>query len=333
MSAKCNNLKNIVIIGTGGTITGVGEKGKTMQYKSGQIRLEELVSQIPEISNIANIKIEELLKIDSCDLEQSQWLNLANFITTMSKDENVDGIVLTHGTDTLEETAFFLNLTAKTHKPIVITGSMRPSTSLSPDGPFNLFQAVALAQSNESVGKGVLVNFSDSIYGARDVQKINTYRTSAFGQKDLGCFGFIRDNLVYFYNSSTKKHTLDSEFDLESISTLPQVGIAYFYAGADESVLDYLYKSTDGIVIAGAGCGGCSTKWNNKIRELADKGFPIVRSSRVSNGLVTCEYNNVDKRMEIYSDTLSPHKARILLSLALTKTRDIGEISKIFEAY
>lgn len=332
MNFSNNELKNIIVIGTGGTIAGAGEEGKTISYQSGQIEVGDLISGIFDLKSIANVTSKELLSIDSCDITERDWIHIANYINEMAEDDNVDGFVITHGTDTLEETAFFLNLTVKTSKPVVITGSMRPSTAMSPDGPFNLFQAVALARSEEAIGKGVLIAFSDAIYGARDIQKINTYKTSAFSHRDLGCLGYIRDDEVYFYNSSTKKHTFNSEFNVSELKELPNVLIAYFYADADVKILDYLYENSDGIILAGAGCGGCSTVWDKKLKELTSAGFPIVRSSRIGNGLVTSEYTS-QKEKGIFSNTLSPQKARILLSLALTKTKDMNEIRNIFELY
>ncbi len=330
MEFSNNRLKNIMVIGTGGTIAGTGDAGKTLSYQAGQIEVNALISEIPDLQSIANITSNELLSIDSCDITGRDWIHLANYINEMSASDSVDGFVITHGTDTLEESAFFLNLTVRTSKPVVITGSMRPSTAMSPDGPFNIFQAVALARSEEAVGKGVLVAFSDTIYGARDVQKINAFRVSAFSQRDLGCLGYIRDEKVYFYSSSTKKHTFNSEFDVSKIPELPSVSIAPFYADADPQILDYLRKTSKGIILSGAGCGGCSTVWDKKIQEFMLSGFPTVRSSRIANGLITSEYVS---QKGIFSNTLSPQKSRILLSLALTQTDNIDRIRTIFETY
>lgn len=330
MEFSKSKLKNIMVIGTGGTIAGTGDAGKTLSYKSGQIEVDDLISEIPDLKSIANVTSNELFSIDSCDITGRDWIHLANYIQEMADSGSIDGFVITHGTDTLEETAFFLNLTVKTSKPIVITGSMRPSTAMSPDGPFNIFQAVALARSEESAGKGVLIAFSDAIYSARDVQKINAFRVSAFSQRDLGCLGYIRDDKVYFYSSSTKKHTFNSEFDISKISELPNVSIAPFYAGADPKILDYLRETSRGIILSGAGCGGCSTVWDKKIQEFMMSGFPIVRSSRIANGLITSEYVS---QKGIFSNTLSPQKSRILLSLALTQTDNIDKVRSVFETY
>lgn len=329
---QVSKLKNIMIIGTGGTIAGVGEVGKTASYDTGQIQIQNLTSGIVGIDKLAELSMKDVLSVDSCDITCDDWLNLAKSINELSEDENIDGFVVTHGTDTLEETAYFLNLTVKTNKPVVITGSMRPATATSPDGPFNLYQAVALARSDEAVGKGVMVVFSDGIYSARDIQKVNTYKTDAFSQRDLGSMGFMRDDKAYFYNESVKKHTVHSEFDILKIDKLPNIGIAYFCADADVRILEYTAKISDGLVIAGAGCGGSSIVWNNKIKELVESGYPIVRSSRIGNGLVTGEDLSIPDK-GVCGNNLSPQKARILLSLALTKTKNIREIQKIFELY
>lgn len=324
--------KNIMVIGTGGTIAGAGEEGETTTYNSAQIEIDKLVSNIPCLDCVANVKSKELFSIDSCDMSFEKLLKLADFINDAAQNDDIDGFVITHGTDTLEETAYFLNLTLKTNKPVVLTGSMRPSTAISADGPFNLYQSVALAQNEEAIGKGVLVVFSDAIYGARDIYKVNTFRTSAFDQKDLGCLGYMRDDKAFFYNSSIKKHTLNSEFSIENIKKLPKVEILMFYVDAGIDILEYVAKHADGIVLAGVGAGGSSTEWNTKIEEIVNSGIPVVRSSRVANGLVNYDQSEVITK-GIFAENLSPQKARILLTLALTKTKNINEIQKMFELY
>ncbi len=324
--------KSIVVIGTGGTIAGTGKEGETTTYNSAQIEIDRLVSEIPYLESLANVKSTELFSIDSCDMTFKKLQKLSDYINENAQRNDIDGFVITHGTDTLEETAYFLNLTVKTSKPIVLTGSMRPSTAISADGPFNIYQSVALAQNEEAVGKGVLVVFSDAIYGARDICKINTFRTGAFSHKDLGCLGYMRDDKTFFYNSSVKKHTTNSEFSVESTENLPKVEILMFYAGAGIDILEYASKNSDGLVLAGVGAGGCSIEWNEKIEKIISSGTPVVRSSRVANGLVTYDQSEVSKK-GIYADNLSPQKARILLTLALTKTKNITEIQKMFQIY
>ena len=326
------NKKNIIVIGTGGTIAGTGEEGVTSAYDSAQVKVDKLVSDIPCLESVANVTSKNLFSVDSCDMSWENLIELANYINKASEDNTTDGFVKTHGTDTLEETAYFLNLVLKTDKPVVLTGSMRPGTAISADGPFNLYQAVALAASSEASCKGVLVAFSDEIYGARDVCKVNTFRTDAFNQKDLGCFGYMRDDQVFFYNSSTKKHTLDTEFNIPDIKSIPKVEIIMFYVDAGIDLLDYVSKTCDGIIIAGAGSGGSSSKWDDKIKEIMESGVPVVRASRVANGLITYENSEV-KTKGIYSGNLSPQKARILLSLGLTKTQNVEELQEMFNIY
>lgn len=327
-----NKLKNILVLGTGGTIAGTGEEGNTSSYKSAQIKVDSLIENNPMISSIANVKSINMFDIDSCDMTFNNLIKMAKYINSNSENEDIDGFVITHGTDTLEESAYFLNLTIKTPKPVVITGSMRPSTAVSADGPLNLYQAVALAGNDESYNKGVLVTLSDSIYGARDISKINTFRTEAFSQRDLGCLGYMQDSNVFFYNATVKPHTINSEFDVSNITDMPKITILYFYSDADEFLIDIAAKYSDGLVIAGAGCGRTSEKWTSKIKKLAKDGFPIVRSSRVSNGLVTSDEDGSLDNV-IYSNNLNPQKSRILLSLALSFGYDISQIQEVFNKY
>lgn len=324
--------KNILIIGTGGTIAGKGKKGETASYDSAQIQVDDLVSEIPELAELANLDSTELFSVDSCDISFDKLLILSKYINEKAKDNNIHGFVVTHGTDTLEETAYFLNLTVKTKKPVVITGAMRPSTAISADGPFNLYQAVALATKDEAIGKGVMVVFSDAIFGARDICKINTFRTDAFNQRDFGCLGYMRDDKAYFFNESIKLHTYRSEFDIENIQKLPRVDVATFCVDSETDILDYLASRSDGIVLGGAGCGGSKTAWNEKITEILKSRKPVVRSSRVGNGLVTYNKDKISEK-GIFAGSLTPQKARILLSLALTKTKDFDELQRIFETY
>ena len=329
---ELNNKKNILVIGTGGTIAGVGTEGKTSGYDSAQIKVDNIIKNVPNIEKLANIEAVELYNVDSCDMDIEKLVNMACYIEEMAAKDDVDGFVITHGSDTLEETAYFLNLTVHTNKPIVLTGSMRPSTAISADGPFNLYQAVALARSPEAEGKGVLVVFSDAIYGARDVIKVNTFKTDAFNQKDMGSFGYMRDDKAYFYNHSIKKHTMSSEFKISKDMQLPNVEVVNYYLGRSEESLKHLSQISEGIVLGGAGCGGASTKWNNEIEQMLKSGTVVVRSSRVGNGLVTYDNQEIFKQ-GVYSNSLTPQKARILLMLALTKTKDIKEIQEIFNAY
>lgn len=323
--------KHIVILATGGTIAGRGEQGKAGGYKPGEVDIAEIIGGIPGIDTLAKISAEQVLSTSSDNITCTDWLNLAKRITALAARADVDGIVLTHGTDTLEETAYFLHLTVKTTKPIVCVGAMRPSTATSADGPFNLYQAVALAATEEAVGKGVLVAFADGIYSGRDVQKSSTFRTEGFSARDLGCLGFMRDQQSYFYQAPLRKHSSETEFDISALQQLPKVEIAYFYIGADPAILKMLLESCDGLVIAGAGNGGYSIGWKDILNSCNPRNIPVVTASRVANGVVTLHPSS--PKQAVAADTLNPQKARVLLQLALTRTHSIEEIKEIFAQY
>lgn len=325
------DLKKVVILGTGGTIAGVGEPGLTTGYFSGGMDIESLITGVPGLKDLAWLIGEQIANVNSDDITQEDWLRLTRRINELAKRDDIAGFVITHGTDTLEETAFFLNLTVKTRKPVVITGAMRPATALSPDGPFNLYQAVALAVSPEAAGKGVLAVFSDAIYSARDVQKGSTFHVDAFSSDDFGCLGYIRDTKPYFYNAPVKKHTVDSEFSVDCITELPKVAISYFHVDADPETLRFQYMKSDGLIIAGAGNGEMSLLWDREMQKFESIGKPIVITSRIHDGIVTL-HRQVPHNV-FSGDTLNPQKARILLMLALTKTHSIEEIRGIFEIY
>ena len=205
---------------------------------------------------------------------------------------------------------------------------MRPSTATSADGPMNLYQTIALAANPDAAGRGAMVVFSDGIYGGRDVQKVNTFKTDAFSMRDMGCLGYMQDNNAYFYNATTKKHTVDTEFSVDGLDALPAVGVAYFTIDADPGVLDYYAENAQGIVIAGAGAGSYSGLWGEKIEELVGQGIPVVDCSRINNGLVSGEGGGM---IEGYN--LPPQKAIVLLRLALTITTDLDEIQEMFKTY
>lgn len=324
--------KNIIIIATGGTIAGRGEAGKAADYQAGRIDVNDIVQSIPAITDRAALTTIQMCNVDSNDMDEEKWLRLRDLINLYGADPSVDGIVVTHGTDTLEETAFFLNLTIAHQKPVVLTGSMRPATATSADGPMNLYQAIALAASEEARNAGVLALFSDTIYSGRDIQKINSYKTDAFEIGDFGCLGYMRDDQVYFLSKTDKPHTADSIFAKQDIHSLPKVAIAYYHCGADSALLSTISRSCDGLVIAGSGSGNYSTAWKQQLHELSKEKI-IVRSSRVLQGIVFDSPFFDPNKETIPSYTLSPQKARILLMLALTITKDPKQIRIFFETY
>lgn len=326
-------MKNIVIVATGGTIAGTGALGKSASYRAGEINIDEIIRSLPSLKDKVSLSAVQLMNIDSNEINSKRWIELSNKINELASLDEIDGIVVTHGTDTLDETAYYLNLTVKTYKPVIITGAMRPSTAVSADGPMNLYQAVALACHEQAMGHGVMAVFSDTIYSGRDIQKVNNFKTDAFDKKDFGCLGYMRDEEAYFFARSYKKHTLQSEFSQNTISALPEVAIAYYYAGAQTDILDHFANTCDGIVIAGSGSGNYSQEWIDKISDLANNGKIIVRSSRVGHGIVFDSPVFDNKNLTIPSNTLSPQKARVLLMLSLGKTKNRDRIRQIFNEY
>lgn len=321
-------MKKVIVLATGGTIAGRGEEGRETNYSPGVMEIEHLLSTVPELKAKANISAIQICNVNSDDITDTIWIKLARCINEEAKKEDVAGFVITHGTDTLEETAYFLNLVVKTDKPVVLTGSMRPSTALSPDGPINLYQAVCTAEAEESKGKGVLVLFSNLIYSARSVQKVSTYDVQAIGASVTGCIGIVRNDQVFYFESPSKRHTINSEFDVSNIESLPKVGIVYFAIDADERMIGYAASISSGLVIAGAGAGEFSKKFQEVLSELT---IPVVISTRVDISLITPD--SILCSNGIASNNLSPQKSALLLRLALTKTNDRKEIERIFNEY
>ncbi len=325
-----NRKKKVVVLATGGTIAGKGKKGMATGYVPGELTIESIASQIDGLGDIAELEEVQITNVNSDDITHSDWLELARRINHLSQDPQIDGFVITHGTDTMEETAYFLHLVCHTEKPIVVTGAMRPSTATSADGPMNLYQAVSVAASEKARGKGVMCVFSDSIYGARDFQKLSTTSVTAFGGRDFGMMGYIIDGEILFYNESTRPHTLSSPFFVDHLSTLPKVEIVFFYVDADPVILEEAARRSDGIILVGAGNGNYSNAFNDIVGALD---IPVVRTSRIGNGIIVPDekfdkYENV-----IIGDNLSPTKARILLQLALTHTTEREKIQEYFSTF
>jgi L-asparaginase len=321
------------VLSTGGTIAGQGATSTSLtQYKGGVITGEQLVKAVPEIAQIANVKVEQIANVSSADITIEIWLTLARRINQIFAEEpQTAGVVITHGTNTIEETAFFLNLTVKHNRPVVLVGSMRPSTAISADGPLNLLNAVRLAIHPEAKGRGALVVLNDEISAARDVTKTNTLRVETFRSPDFGYLGTVDGDKISFYRTPTRRHTTNSEFDVQNLKELPPVEILYSYVQPNTALIQAVADSgAKGIVIAGTGAGLVSTA--EKLAYAKIKGPVIVRSNRTGSGRVPPR-DDYDAMNMIPADTLNPQKARILLMLALTKTADLKEIRRIFEQY
>ena len=318
------------MLATGGTIAGTGRPGAATAYESGKLSIENIASSVSGLSEVADLEEIQVSNINSDDITSTIWLRLAALINENAKRDDVDGFVITHGTDTMEETAYFLHLVVKTEKPVVVTGAMRPSTATSADGPMNLYQAVTVASSPRAWGMGVMCVFSDSIYSARDFQKLSTTSVTAFGGRDFGMMGYVLDGNVMLYSSSTRPHTTQSEFSTMGLDTLPKVGIILFHVDADPILVDAVASNSEGLVLVGAGNGNYSKVFNEAIGKLD---IPVVRSSRIANGMIVPDHAFDKWKNVIVGDNLAPTKARILLQLALTRTRNIDEIREFFRKY
>jgi L-asparaginase len=327
----------VVVLSTGGTIAGRGGSTTSLsEYKAGTILGSELVEAVPEIKQYAQVRVEQVVNVASANISIAVWLKLAARINQIfGEDSKVAGVVVTHGTSTLEETAYFLHLTVKHDKPVVVVGSMRPATAISADGPLNLLNAIRVAAAPVARGKGALVVMNDEINGARDVTKSNTYRVETFRSGELGFLGYVDADEVTFYRASTKRHTAQSEFDVSALSTLKRVEILYGYIDPNLEAIKTLGASgVDGVVFASAGAGDLSMSQRAAIKALGpfDTRPLIVRSSRTGNGRVILRDSDIAQGM-VPADNLNPQKARILLMLALTKTRDLAEIRRMFKEY
>lgn len=319
--------KKVIIIGTGGTISGKGEAGKTTGYKAGSMAVEDIIASVPGIGELAELDSIQVCNVASDNITAKDLISIACRINELAKDPHVAGFVVTHGTDTMDETSFFLNLTVKTEKPVIITGAMRPATAIFADGPLNLYQSVQVAADPSSCGRGVMVVFADRIYCGRDVQKRSTYTVTALDETEGGLLGTIRGSEINWYYASTRPHTVNSRFDVTGMTDLPKVNVLYFHIDTPVSVAEKLAEGAEGLVVAGAGAGGTSFELAQKMGSLD---IPVVVSSRIHSGIVTDAFKRFGT---VSANNLPPQKAAMLLRLALTQTRDIEELRKIYREY
>ena len=325
---------NVVILATGGTIAGSAAGSTNAQYDAGQLGVDILIKAVPEIQDIANIKGEQVANISSNNMTNEIWLKLAKRVNELLKSGDTDGIVITHGTDTLEETAYFLNLVVKSDKPVVLVGAMRSATSMSADGPLNLYNAVSVAADKSSAGNGVLVVLNDEIHAAREVTKTNTSSVDTFKSRNTGQIGRVYYGKVVYTAKNLKKHTKNSVFDVSKLDTLPRVDIVYSHANDYGDIVEHLVKmGSKGIVHAGTGNGSIHNDVMVTLKAAQDSGVRVVRSSIVGGGFIDpSKKMDYDGKFILGSD-LNPQKARILLMLGLTKTDDVKELQKYFDEY
>lgn len=299
---------------------------------SGKPRLtgREMVDALPEINSFADIVHDDASPHEQATHEDIR--KLARYLDTQARRDDIDGIVWVQGTNTLEETAYFLNLTVRTSKPVVVVGAQRPFTALSTDAHLNLVNAVRVAACGDAVGKGVVVVTNSEIIAARDVTKTATYQVQTFRGRDLGVLGYADPDRVVFYHTATRRHTTQSEFDIQSIDRLPAVEVLYPHTGANPALARAAFNlGATGVVIAGVGAGALGV-FTEPVKELVKEGVVVVRSARVGEGRVLAIGNNHEEGT-VAADNLNPQKAAVLLALALTRTRDAAELQRIFDEY
>jgi L-asparaginase len=297
--------------------------------------VEQLLAAVPQARDVATLRGEQISNIGSQDMNDEVWLKLARRVNELAAMADVDGIVITHGTDTLEETSYFLNLVVKSAKPVVLTGSMRPSTALSADGPLNFYNAVAVAANKNASGRGVLVVINDSIHGAASITKTSTTTVETFASPVRGLVGAVQYGVATFYRGPVGRHTTESEFSLDGVTALPRVDIVMAYENMDGKLIDAAVAAgAKGIVIAGVGNGNMTAAALDALAAQAKKGIVCVRSTRVATGRVGRNVEVDDDKLGlIASDDLNPQKARVLLRLALLKQRPLADYQRLLEQY
>ncbi len=320
-----STLPRVRLVATGGTIS---------NRSGGRLSAEELVSSIPGVERYVRPEFEQFANVASGSLTLKQWLALANRVNSiLAEDPELAGIVVTSGTDTLEETAYFLDLTVRSDKPVVVVGSMRNPSAVGYEGAANLLEGYRVAADPQSRGKGVLVVLNDEINSARDVTKTDAHRLDTFQSRAYGILGVVDSDRIVYYRDVVKRHAGSTEFDVSGIQDLPRVDIVMTYQGATGDIIKAIAdQGARGIVIAAAGAGATSGTQDEGIRYATDKGIFVVISTRTGGGRIAAR-NSASARFQIQGEDLAPVKARILLMLALTKTRDGAEIQRMFSEY
>jgi len=331
------SLPKIKILATGGTIAGAQASKTEAGYTSGKFSVDDLIKAVPQLKEVAEISGEQIANIGSQTMNNEVWLKLAARANQLLSANDTDGIVITHGTDTMEETGYFLSLVVKSEKPNVLVGSMRPATAISADGNMNLFNAVALAANPAAKGRGPVVVLNDEIHYGREAQKMNATQLDTFQSPNRGRAGIMSNGKATFFDPLTTRHTTRSEFSVNEMKPedLPRVEVVYSYANLGRDVIDYLANNgVKGIVLAGVGDGNTTDAAIEGLQEAAKKGIAVVRSTRTGSGLVDRNVEvNDDKMGFIAAKELNPQKARVLLILGLTKTKDINQLQQYFAQY
>ncbi len=333
-SSSHSELPTVVVLGTGGTIASSGAVASQLSdYKVGQ-GVDALINAVPELQTIAQFKYEQISNIESFLINDEVLLKLARHVNDWLAKPEVSGVVITHGSDTLEETAYFLNLVVQSDKPVVLVGAMRPATAISADGPLNLYHAVVVAVNPQSVGRGVMVVMNDRILAARYVIKGHTTGVDAFIVPEQGALGAVSGRNVQYFNQATRLHTTSSALHIApSLKALPAVDIVYDFQGAGVHMYEAaLHAGAQGIVLAGTGNGSLSGVAQAGATLAAAKHVAFVRSTRVGQGSVRPSVKDTQFNC-VAAQSLNPQKARVLLRLALLKTQDREALQQIFNEY
>jgi L-asparaginase len=334
-SAQTAAKPRIVIVATGGTIAGAAESTTAAGYQSGAVAVDVLIAAVPQMKAFADVRGVQVSSIGSQDMNDEVWITLATEVNRLAAQADVDGVAITHGTDTMEETAYFLNLVVKTDKPVVLTGSMRPSTSLSADGPLNIYNAVGVAADPRAKGRGVLVVANDDIHGARAITKRHTTDVQTFVSPEAGLIGICLFDDRDFIRSPVRGHTTATPFTVKAGQVLPRVDVIYAHAGMSPDLIDAaVANGAKGLVIAGVGDGNLTTPALEAVKRAIAKGTVVVRSSRVGEGVIRRNIEVSDDKIgTVASQELNPSKARVLLKLALITTSDPKKIQDYFDTF
>lgn len=326
---------NVVILATGGTIAGAAATGAQQGYTSGQVTIDAMLASIPEAQKLATFKGEQISNVGSQDMSFEIMLKLAKRINELNNDKNVDGIVITHGTDTMEETAYFLNLTTHTEKPVVLVGSMRPSTAISADGPLNLYNGITVAADPNARNRGVLLVMNDWIHSAQTLVKVSTTAVQTFMSPIRGVIGTTAYGKNEFFRYPHSRYGAKSEFNVDKVDKMPRVDIIYGCADMPADLIDAsVERGAKGIVIAGVGNGNMTKAALEACDRASKKGVVVVRSSRVATGDVGRNVEVDDDKLGLVASMeLNPQKSRILLSVALLQKRSLEDMQRIFMEY
>ena len=333
--SELDSLPRVAVLATGGTIAGAADDLGSAGYSSGVLGVDELVAAVPRVAELARLEGAEIARVGSQDMSDAIWLDLAReILLRLEPASDLAGIVVTHGTDTLEETAYFLDLVVPDEVPVVVTGAMRPATGLSADGPRNLLDSVRVSIHLEAVDRGVLVVLDETIHTARGVTKTNTSHVSTFQSPELGVAGKIVAGRPVFFRPAPPRLSREARFELDGVDVLPRVDVIYAHAGVEEDlVASSIDRGARGIVLAGVGNGNAPARLLQSLAEAVRLGVPVVRSSRTSSGFVARNVEVDDDALGfVAAGDLNPAKSRVLLKLALHGGNDPRRLQDLFFA-